>query len=62
MQEAGGPSGPSTNNGHDVNQDQPVHEYIASLVRELAQMARRDGDESLGAVLDAAAMFARRSD
>ncbi len=40
--------------------EQPVREYIASLSRELAEMARRDGDDPLGAVLDAAAMFAER--
>lgn len=61
MQEAGGPERPSGVYGQGGEQDQPVREYIASLVRELAQMARRDGDEPLGAVLDAAAMFARRS-
>jgi len=41
--------------------EQPVREYIGSLARELAQMARREGDEPLGAVLDAAALLARRT-
>lgn len=41
-------------------QDSPVREYICSLATELAQMARREGDEPLGAVLEAAAMLAQR--
>lgn len=33
----------------------PVREYIASMSRELAQMARWDGDETLAVLLEAAA-------
>ena len=41
-------------------QDSPIREYICSLATELAQMARTDGDENLGAVLDVAAALAQR--
>ncbi len=44
----------------DLLKDYPVREYIAALATELAQMARFDGDESLGASLDVAASLARR--
>lgn len=40
--------------------DSPVREYICSLATELAHMARSDGDENLGAVLDVAAALAQR--
>ncbi len=40
--------------------DSPVREYICALATELAQMARKEGDEPLGAVLDAAAVLAQR--
>ena len=40
--------------------DSPIREYICSLATELAQMARTDGDENLGAVLDVAAALAQR--
>ncbi|MGQ2992001.1 MAG: hypothetical protein ACT6RD_05755 [Brevundimonas sp.] len=33
--------------------DYPVREYIAGMARELAQMARWDGDEGLAALLEA---------
>ncbi|WP_157072407.1 hypothetical protein [Brevundimonas bacteroides] len=33
----------------------PVREYIGAMAVELAQMARWDGDEDLGLLLDAAA-------
>ena len=36
----------------------PVREYIGSMVLELAQMARWDGDEPLGRLLDSAASLA----
>lgn len=32
----------------------PVREYIAAMARELAQMARWDGDETLAVLLEAA--------
>jgi hypothetical protein len=32
----------------------PVREYIGAMALELAQMARFDGDEALGRLLDAA--------
>lgn len=38
----------------------PIREYISALATELAQMARTDGDENLGAVLDVAAALAQR--
>ena len=34
--------------------DFPVREYICAMAAELAQMARWDGDEGLGRLLDAA--------
>lgn len=33
----------------------PVREYIGAMAQELAQMARWDGDDVLGALLDAVA-------
>ena len=33
----------------------PVREYIGAMAQELAQMARWDGDEVLGVLLDAVA-------
>lgn len=33
--------------------DYPVREYIAGMTRELAQMARWDGDEVLAGLLEA---------
>lgn len=33
----------------------PVREYVAAMSRELAQMARWDGDETLAVLLEAAA-------
>ena len=33
----------------------PVREYIGAMAQELAQMARWDGDDALGALLDAVA-------
>ncbi|MFN4091987.1 MAG: hypothetical protein ACK4FG_03715 [Brevundimonas sp.] len=38
----------------------PIREYICALATELAHMARTDGDENLGAVLDVAASLAQR--
>ena len=34
--------------------DFPVREYIGSMALELAEMARRDGDEALAVLLEAA--------
>jgi len=36
----------------------PVREYIGSMALELAQMARSEGDEVLGRLLDCAAALA----
>ncbi|MBX3476362.1 MAG: hypothetical protein KF910_02030 [Brevundimonas sp.] len=36
----------------------PVREYIGAMAVELAQMARWDGDETLGCALDVAARLA----
>ncbi len=44
----------------DYLKDYPVREYIAAMATELAQMARWDGDEHLGAALEAASALARR--
>lgn len=38
--------------------DYPVREYIGAMALELAQMARWDGDETLGCALDVAARLA----
>lgn len=38
----------------------PVREYVGAMAAELAQMARWDGDEELGRLLDAAAEMAGR--
>jgi len=38
--------------------DFPVREYIGAMAHELAQMARWDGDEPLGCLLDAVALHA----
>ncbi len=46
--------------GHLEPREFPVREYIGAMAVELAQMARWDGDEELGRLLDAAA--ARASD
>ncbi|HEV2082829.1 MAG TPA: hypothetical protein VGR32_10300 [Brevundimonas sp.] len=40
--------------------DYPVREYVAAMARELALMARWDGDEALGKLLDGAADVAER--
>ena len=40
--------------------DFPVREYVGAMAAELAQMARWDGDEHLGGLLDAAAEAAAR--
>ncbi|MFT4955511.1 MAG: hypothetical protein ACI8U3_001904 [Brevundimonas sp.] len=40
--------------------DFPVREYVGAMAAELAQMARWDGDEHLGELLDAAAEAASR--
>lgn len=40
--------------------DFPVREYVGAMAAELAQMARWDGDEQLGCLLDAAAEAAAR--
>lgn len=45
---------------HDpaASADYPVREYIGSMAVELAQMARWDGDETLGCALDVVARLA----
>jgi len=42
----------------DARPDHPVREYIGAMALELAQMARRDGDETLGRLLDSVAALA----
>lgn len=51
---------PAVGRSKATTYDTPVREYICALATELAQMARMDGDEQLGAVLDVAALLARR--
>lgn len=38
----------------------PVREYIGAMAHELAQMARWDGDEPLGCLLDAVVLHAEQ--
>ena len=38
--------------------DYPVREYVTSMARELARMARWDGDEALAGALEAASTMA----
>lgn len=45
--------------GGTQNPEYPVREYIAGMARELAQMARWDGDEGLAALLEAAVIRAQ---
>lgn len=46
---------------HDRQSNEfPVREYVGAMAAELAQMARWDGDEQLGSLLDAAAEMAGR--
>ena len=42
----------------DAAPEFPVREYIGAMSLELAQMARWDGDEALGRLLDSAAALA----
>jgi hypothetical protein len=46
--------------GHDRLKDFPVREYVSAMARELAHMARGEGDEALAGVLDSAADMAAR--
>jgi hypothetical protein len=48
------PKSPET----DAGPDRAVREYIGSLSRELAGMARSDGDETLAGLLEAATLWA----
>ena len=50
----------STRAAVDRLKDYPVREYVAALARELATLARFDGDEALGKLLDGAAEAAER--
>ena len=43
-----------------TSDDFPIREYMGAMAAELAQMARWDGDEELGRLLDAAAERAGR--
>ena len=45
----------------DRLKDHPVREYVAAMARELATLARFDGDEALGRLLDDAAEAADRA-
>lgn len=42
----------------EAETDFPVREYISAMALELAQMARWDGDEALGRLLDSSAALA----
>jgi len=44
--------------GGGATDDYPVRDYIAAMARELARMARWDGDETLGVLQEAAAVQA----
>ena len=56
---AGERAGPSP---HDRGAAElPVREYVGAMAAELAQMARWDGDEKLGCLLDAAVEMAART-
>lgn len=44
----------------DYLRDHPVREYVAAMARELAFMARCEGDQALGRLLDDAADVAER--
>lgn len=41
-----------------LDEHYPVRDYIAAMAMELARMARWDGDETLGVLLEAAAVQA----
>ncbi len=49
------PRSVSSRRGRPASCEYPAREYIGSMAAELAQMARWDGDEDLGKLLDAAA-------
>ena len=52
----------TTGNRHDRNAAEfPVREYVGAMAAELARMARWDGDEKLGCLLDAVAEAAGRT-
>lgn len=43
----------------ETTPEYPVREYIAAMSREMAQMARWDGDEALAILLEVAELRAR---
>jgi hypothetical protein len=50
------PNGPNGPNGHETPDS--AAEYIATLTRELAQIARRNGLDALGYILEMARLEA----
>ena len=52
-------AGPMSHTPNDLA-DFPVREYIGAMAHELAQMARWDGDEPLGCLLDAVVLHAEQ--
>ena len=54
-------SEPSTETPTSRRWDYPVREYIAFMAAEMAEMARADGAEALGDLLDAAVRQAARA-
>lgn len=58
IEPAAGKATDAPSSGLDAMQDYPVREYIGAMALELAQMARWDGDETLGCALDVAARLA----
>jgi hypothetical protein len=61
-QEQASADGQTTGERHNRSAAEfPVREYVGAMAAELAQMARWDGDEHLGRLLDAAAEAAGRA-
>ena len=61
MQSTATPEAASTGNRTTSSgPERAVREYVGAMARELASMARWDGDEALATLLDAAAEVADR--
>ena len=61
-QEQAGVSGRAGPKRHDRSAPEfPIREYVGAMAAELAQMARWDGDEKLGCLLDAVVEAAGRA-
>ena len=52
------PTRPAAETSAEAAGEFPVRDYIGAMALELAQMARWDGDEALGRLLDSAAALA----